>query len=277
MLTVVFSDAVLRCLPHGSGAAAGLLDGKPQAGATSDARDADRGELPEPEHQPPSPDHVVYPYLLRGLAIDRPNQVWCADITYIPLAKGFVYLVAVGAADAFRHIDPLRGPMDWFSRRVLAWCLSTGMDTEFCVEALQEALDRHGSPEIFNSNQGCSSPVPRSPARWRPAVCASAWMAKAVTPTTSSSSGYGAAWSTRTCTSRPTPRSLKRAVAIGGWLSLYNDKRLHQALGYRTPCDVFGARPVTYGYVDNACALTTPPQAQRQQQGRDSIELEKKR
>jgi putative transposase len=85
------------------------------------------------------PDHIVYPYLLRGLAIDRPNQVWCADITYIPLAKGFVYLVAV---------------MDWFSRRVLAWRLSIGMETGFCVEALQDALDRHGSPEIFNSDQG---------------------------------------------------------------------------------------------------------------------------
>ena len=85
------------------------------------------------------PDHVVYPYLLRGLAIDRPNQVWCADITYVPLAKGFVYLVAV---------------MDWFSRRVLSWRLSTGMDTGFCVEALREALDRYGSPDIFNTDQG---------------------------------------------------------------------------------------------------------------------------
>jgi putative transposase len=139
------------------------------------------------------PDHVVYPYFLRGLAIDRPNRVWCADITYIPLAKGFVYLIAVGAADAFRHIDPLRGPMDWFSRRVLAWRLSTGMETGFCVEALQEALDRYGPPEIFNSDQGCSSPVPRSPACWRRAVCVSAWMAKAVTSTTSSSNGCGAA------------------------------------------------------------------------------------
>ena len=85
------------------------------------------------------PGHKVYPYLLRGLAIDRPNQVWCADITYIPMAKGFVYLVAV---------------MDWFSRRVLAWRVSITMDTAFCVEALQEALDRHGQPEIFNTDQG---------------------------------------------------------------------------------------------------------------------------
>ena len=72
------------------------------------------------------PAHAVYPYLLRGLTIERPNQVWCADITYVPMAKGFVYLVAVSAADAFRHVDPLRGPTDWFSRRVLAWRVSTG-------------------------------------------------------------------------------------------------------------------------------------------------------
>ena len=85
------------------------------------------------------PAHKVYPYLLRGLLIDRPNQVWCADITYVPMAKGFVYLVAV---------------MDWFSRRVLAWRLSTGMETAFCVEAVQEAMDRYGAPEIFNTDQG---------------------------------------------------------------------------------------------------------------------------
>ena len=85
------------------------------------------------------PDHKVYPYLLRGLIIDRPNQVWCADITYIPMAKGFVYLVAV---------------MDWFSRRVLSWRLSITMEADFCVEALREAMDRHGQPEIFNTDQG---------------------------------------------------------------------------------------------------------------------------
>ena len=85
------------------------------------------------------PAHKVYPYLLRGLAIVRPNQVWCADITYIPMARGFVYLVAV---------------MDWFSRRVLAWRLSIGMETDFCVEALSEAMARHGRPEIFNTDQG---------------------------------------------------------------------------------------------------------------------------
>jgi putative transposase len=85
------------------------------------------------------PDHTVYPYLLRGLIVDRPNQVWCADITYIPMARGFVYLVAV---------------MDWFSRRVLSWRLSLTMEADFCVEAVQEAMAKHGRPEIFNTDQG---------------------------------------------------------------------------------------------------------------------------
>jgi hypothetical protein len=76
------------------------------------------------------PAHKVYPHPLRGLLIDRLNQVWCADITSVPMAKGFVYLVAVGAADAFRHIDPLRGPMDWFSRQVLSWQVSISMDSD---------------------------------------------------------------------------------------------------------------------------------------------------
>jgi putative transposase len=93
----------------------------------------------KPNTSRPHPDHEVYPYLLRGLIIDRPNQVWCADITYIPMAKGFVYLVAV---------------MDWFSRRVLAWRLSITMETDFCVDALREAMELHGRPEIFNTDQG---------------------------------------------------------------------------------------------------------------------------
>ena len=84
-----------------------------------------------------NPEHRVYPYLLRGLTIERPNQVWCADITYIPVQGGFLYLVAI---------------MDWASRRVLAWRLSNTMDTEFCLAALAEA--RYGIPEIFNTDQG---------------------------------------------------------------------------------------------------------------------------
>lgn len=83
--------------------------------------------------------HKVYPYLLRGLKIDRANQVWATDITYIPLAKGFVYLVAI---------------VDWYSRRVLSWRVSTTLDTEFCIDALQEAIDKYGCPEVFNTDQG---------------------------------------------------------------------------------------------------------------------------
>ena len=203
------------------------------------------------------PDHKVYPYLLRGLVIDRANQVWCADITYIPLAKGFVYLVAV---------------MDWFSRRVLAWRLSISMETEFCAEALQDAMDRHGQPGIFNTDQGVQ-------------FTSAAFIDElAIRGVRISMDGKGRfldnifierLW-----------RSLKyeevfikayTSVAearcgIGTWLGFYNDERLHQALGYRTPREIFAAA-VACGYVDNAPAslrsapaLTTYPQAQQQQQ-----------
>ena len=87
----------------------------------------------------PEPGHKIYPYLLRGLEIVRPNQVWAMDITYIPMAKGFVYLAVV---------------LDWFSRRVLSWRVSITMEASFCVETLQEALARHGKPEIVNTDQG---------------------------------------------------------------------------------------------------------------------------
>ena len=87
----------------------------------------------------PHPQHKIYPYLLRGLKIDRPNQVWCADITYIPMQRGFLYLVAI---------------MDWHSRAVLSWRLSNTMDSAFCVSALEDAMSRYGVPEIFNTDQG---------------------------------------------------------------------------------------------------------------------------
>jgi putative transposase len=211
------------------------------------------------------PAHKVYPYLLRGLVIDRPNQVWCADITYIPMAKGFVYLVAV---------------MDWFSRRVLAWRLSIGMETEFCVEALQDAMDRHGQPEIFNTDQGV---------QFTSAAFIDELASRGVRI---SMDGKGRfldnifierLW-----------RSLKyeevfinayTSVAearngIGAWLSFYNDERPHQALGYRTPGEIFAAAGAC-GYVDNAPAslrsapaLSTYPQAQQQQQ-KSAINKEK--
>lgn len=97
------------------------------------------GMAPGPNTSRPHPQHKVYPYLLRGVDVTRPNQVWSTDITYIRLAHGFVYLVAV---------------IDWYSRRVLSWRISNTMDTAFCVDCLEEALQRHGNPEIFNTDQG---------------------------------------------------------------------------------------------------------------------------
>ena len=94
---------------------------------------------PKPKTSEPHPEHVAYPYLLRGLTISRVNQVWATDITYIPMKTGFVYLVAI---------------MDWYSRHVLSWRLSNTLDSSFCVEALEEAFARFGKPEIFNTDQG---------------------------------------------------------------------------------------------------------------------------
>jgi putative transposase len=93
----------------------------------------------KPNTSKPAPGHKIYPYLLRKLPVTRPNQVWAMDITYIPMARGFVYLAAV---------------VDWFSRRVLAWRLSITLEAAFCIEALEEALARYGGPEIFNTDQG---------------------------------------------------------------------------------------------------------------------------
>jgi putative transposase len=93
----------------------------------------------QPNTSKPAPGHKIYPYLLRGMAVTRPNQVWAMDITYIPMARGFIYLAAV---------------VDWFSRRVLAWKLSITMEASFCIEAVEEALSKNEKPEIFNTDQG---------------------------------------------------------------------------------------------------------------------------
>lgn len=100
---------------------------------------------PKKKLSTPHPDHKIYPYLLRGLDINRPNHVWCTDITYIRLKHGFVYLVAV---------------MDWFSRKILSWELSVSLEKHFCMDALESALRLHGKPEIFNTDQGCQFTSP---------------------------------------------------------------------------------------------------------------------
>jgi len=128
----------------------------------------------------PAPEHKIFPYLLRGMTIDRANQVWAADITYIPIGRGFLYLVAV---------------IDWASRAVLAWRLSNTLDTRFCIDALEEALARFGTPEITRAR---SSPRRPSPADLPPPASKSRWTGVGAGWTTCSSNGCGARSSTRT-------------------------------------------------------------------------------
>src|SRR6202042_546510 len=201
------------------------------------------------------PGHKVYPYLLRGLTVDRPHQVWCADITYIPMAKGFVYLVAV---------------MDWFSRRVLSWRLSLTMEADFCVEAVQEAMAKHGRPEIFNTDQGVQ-------------FTSAGFLDELETAGVRISMDGKGRFLDNIFIERLW-RSLKYEEVfikaygsviearrgIGGWLCFYNEERPHQALGYRTPRAVFAGEACEH--VDNpsaslrdAPALPTCSQAQHQE------------
>jgi putative transposase len=176
-----------------------------------------------PRTSQPAPEHRIYPYLLRGLAIERINQVWAADICYIPMARGFLYLVAV---------------MDWVSRYVLAWRLSNLLDTSFCVAALEEALSK-GRPEIFNTDQG---------SQFTDEDFTSVLHTHKVAI---SMDGRGR-FSDNIFVERLW-RSLKyeevylrayESVAearqgIASYFEFYNNERLHQALGYRTPRQVF--------------------------------------
>ena len=174
----------------------------------------------------PAPGHKVYPYLLRGLSIDRPNQVWCSDITYVPLRHGFLYLVAV---------------MDWFSRHVLAWRLSNTLDATFCVEAAAEALAR-ARPEIFNTDQG---------SQFTSAAFTSLLVEHCVAI---SMDGRGRA--TDNVFIERLWRSVKYeevylkdhatgtdvSEGLSGWFEFYTHRRPHQALGYRTPYEVYHDR-----------------------------------
>lgn len=205
------------------------------------------------------PEHKIYPYLLRNMMIDRVHQVWSCDITYIPMAYGFLYLVAV---------------IDWHSRLVLSWRLSNTMDKTFCVEALQEAMNRYGKPEIFNTDQGVQF------------TCEAFIKTLSARGIRISMDGKGRCLDNIFC--ERLWRSLKyeevylKAYAtvaeartgIGAWCTFYNDERPHQSLGYRTPREFFTAAPAC-GYVHNASALHTSPQAQQPQQEGDSHDQEK--
>lgn len=177
-----------------------------------------------PNTSKPAPGHKIYPYLLRGVKVEKPNQVWATDITYIPMARGFVYLVAV---------------IDWFTRRVLSHRVSITMEAGFCVEALEEALAKHGKPEIFNSDQG------------------SQFSSEAFTGVLSrhdikiSMDGKGS-WRDNVFVERLW-KSVKyeevylRAydsvgqarVSLGRYLDFYNNQRPHSSLGRKTPDEAY--------------------------------------
>jgi putative transposase len=181
-----------------------------------------------PHTSKPADGHKVFPYLLRDLPIDRPNQVWAMDITYIPMAKGFVYLAVV---------------MDWFSRRVLSWRISISMEVDFCLDAVEEALIRYGRPEIFNTDQG---------SQFTSAIFTGLLSEHAIRV---SMDGRGS-WRDNVFVERLW-RSVKyeevylRAYdsvaeargSIGGYLKFYNRKRPHSSLDGKTPDHVYFGSP----------------------------------
>ena len=170
------------------------------------------------------PEHQIYPYLLRGLTIDRPNQVWCTDITYIPMRRGFLYLVAI---------------MDWFSRKVLAWRLSNTMDVEFCIEALEEAMVKHGRPDIFNTDQGSQFTSPRftqvlRDANVRPSMDGRGrWMDNVFIERLWRSLKYECVYLNAFETGS------EARLGIGRWIEYYNHFRPHSTFAGLTPDEVY--------------------------------------
>lgn len=173
-----------------------------------------------PNTSKPAPGHKIYPYLLRKLPIVRPNQVWATDISYVPMARGFVYLVAI---------------VDWFSRKVLAWRVSITMEADFCVEALEEALARYGKPEIFNTDQGSQfTSMAFTSVLHREEIAISmdgrgAWRDNVVVERLWRSVKYEEVY-----LHAYTAVSEARA-SIGRYLAFYNAKRPHSSLGAKTP------------------------------------------
>jgi putative transposase len=215
---------------------------------------------PKPRTTKPAPGHRIFPYLLRNMAIERPNQVWAADITYIPIGRGFLYLVAI---------------MDWASRAVLAWRLSNTMDVSFCVSALEEALVRFGTPDIFNTDQGSQFT----------SAAFTGTLAKAGIKISMDGRGR---WMDNVFIERLW-RSLKyediylkgyadgreARAGIASWIGFYNGRRPHQALANRTPMAVWREEKIgaladkavdMTLRLDNACALPTCSQPQQPQE-----------
>ena len=177
-----------------------------------------------PNTSKPAAAHKIYPYLLGGLAIERVNHVWCSDVTYIPMAKGFLYLVVI---------------MDWVSRAVLAWRLSNTLGTDFCVEALEEALSCYGRPEIFNTDQGSqftSDDFTGTLKRHGVKIsmdgkgrCMDNIFVERLWRSLKYEEVYLHAYAT----------VAEAKAGIGAWLNFYNDERQHQSLGYRTPRQIY--------------------------------------
>ena len=181
-----------------------------------------------PKTSEPHPRHKVYPYLLRHLTIDRPNHVWCADVTYIPMRRGFLYLVAI---------------MDWASRKVLAWRLSNTMDADFCVAALEEAIARHGKPGHLQHRSGLAVHQLRLHQHpERTPASASPWMAVAAGWTTSSSSGCGDRSNTNACSSTPSRPAARHEPGSDAGSATTIADRPHSAFGGRTPDEVYATQ-----------------------------------
>jgi putative transposase len=186
---------------------------------------------PKPRTSRSHPAHKVYPYLLRNITVDCPNQVWAADITYIPMSRGFMYLVAV---------------MDWHSRKVLSWRLSNTLDTAFCIEAAQESLSRYGAPEIFNTDQG---------AQFTSAGFTDLLKSNNVRI---SMDGRGRVqdnifierlwWTLKYhyLYLRSFDNGMELRQELGNWFEFYNSERSHQALDNLTPDEVYFDLPHPY-------------------------------
>src|ERR1700721_929197 len=180
--------------------------------------------VPRPGTSKAAPGHKIYPYLLRGVSITEPNHVWASDITYIPMALGFLYLVAI---------------IDWASRAVLAWRLSNTMDTAFCLEALQEALASFGTPEIFNTDQGAQFPSAAFTGQLQAAGIRISmdgrgrWMDNVFIERVWRSLKYEEVHLKAYAGGR------EARTGIGEWMIFYNTRRFHQSLGYKMPMAVW--------------------------------------
>ncbi len=197
-----------------------------------------------PRTSDPHPEHRIYPYRLKGLAITRANQVWCADITYIPVQRGFLYLVAI---------------MDWATRHVLAWRLSNTMDVRFCVEALNEALLRYGKPDIFNTDQGSQFTSFDFTGILKDAEITISmdgrgrYMDNIFIERLWRSLKYEAVYL------HELTDGFKADRVIGEWIEFYNTERPHSVHGGQTPAEAYGCdRPVDM--MDKPDGLPTSPQ-----------------